>query len=288
MRSGAVLRTADPDEFVYDPDAAARSRTDLRAFALLGATLLAGGLLLVAAVVLAPSPPAGRAAATRGAAAPARAIRSRCPEAAAARTAMPRTRAPVNAAPEPPAPTDVNAVLTRLERTMRQRVPRRVASALSLLPELWRVPGRSRRRCGHWCSIWSMRRRPSSKASGDLVVGTRNFAFTEARSAATPGAQLGEYVRVTVRDNGPGLSDEALDQVFDAAATAPPCRRAGGRDDAAARRLCPGRERRGRRHRRPSVFSAAAERRRAAGNGSGMIDGFRSLNPSDPPVRRVG
>jgi signal transduction histidine kinase len=60
------------------------------------------------------------------------------------------------------------------------------------------------------------------KGSGDLVVGTRNYAFSDANLAATPGAQLGEYVRITVRDNGPGLSDEALDRVFDAAATVRP------------------------------------------------------------------
>jgi len=41
-RPGAVLRSIDADDFVYDPDADARSRTDLRAFAILGATLLVG------------------------------------------------------------------------------------------------------------------------------------------------------------------------------------------------------------------------------------------------------
>jgi ABC-type nitrate/sulfonate/bicarbonate transport system substrate-binding protein len=40
---GALLRTTGADDFVYDPDAEARSRTDLRAFVILGATL-AGGL----------------------------------------------------------------------------------------------------------------------------------------------------------------------------------------------------------------------------------------------------
>jgi len=42
LGAGAVLRSIDADDFVYDPDADARSRTDLRAFAILGATLLVG------------------------------------------------------------------------------------------------------------------------------------------------------------------------------------------------------------------------------------------------------
>ena len=120
-----------------------------------------------------------------------------------------------------PPPTDVNAVVTRLERTLRQRVPRRVGFRLSLLPELWqcRVDPQAVR-----ALVLDLVDAAAAdlKGSGDLVVGTRNFAFTEANLAATPGAQLGEYVRVTVRDNGPGLSDEALDRVFDAAATVRP------------------------------------------------------------------
>ena len=60
------------------------------------------------------------------------------------------------------------------------------------------------------------------KGNGELVVGTRNYAFDEAALAATPGAQIGEYVRVTVRDNGPGFSDEALDRIFDPGATPRP------------------------------------------------------------------
>jgi len=47
-------------------------------------------------------------------------------------------------------------------------------------------------------------------------------AFDEASLAETPGAEIGEFVRLTVRDSGPGLSDEALDQVFDAELTRRP------------------------------------------------------------------
>ena len=43
-----------------------------------------------------------------------------------------------------PAPADLNTLLARLERAMRQRVPRRVAFRLSLLPELWRCRADSR------------------------------------------------------------------------------------------------------------------------------------------------
>jgi signal transduction histidine kinase len=55
------------------------------------------------------------------------------------------------------------------------------------------------------------------KGSGGLVVGT--VTLSAAALAETAGAQLGEYVRVTVRDSGPGLTETALDRVFDPATT---------------------------------------------------------------------
>src|SRR5262249_54101142 len=60
------------------------------------------------------------------------------------------------------------------------------------------------------------------KSKSELVVGTRNFAFDAASLAGTPGAELGEFARITVRDNGPGLSEQALERIFDRAATARP------------------------------------------------------------------
>jgi len=59
-------------------------------------------------------------------------------------------------------------------------------------------------------------------AGGQLILGTRNAAFDEGSVADTPDAEIGEFVRVTVRDSGPGLSDAALDQVFDPGATTRP------------------------------------------------------------------
>jgi len=139
---------------------------------------------------------------------------------AAATVPAPALRPSVPAETGPP-PTDVNAVVTGLERTLRQRVPRRVGFRLSLLPELWQCRAEPQAVRALVLDLVDAAA-ADLKGNGDLVVGTRNFAFTETNLAATPGSQLGEYVRVTVRDNGPGLSDDALDRVFDAATTVRP------------------------------------------------------------------
>jgi len=211
--SGALLRTADADEFVYDPDAAARHRTDRRDFAILGGTL-AAALVVIGWLGLR----------WRRRAAP-----------ATAKTAARPAAATLKAAPEP-IPADLNAVLTRLERRMRQRVPRGVAFRLSLLPELWRCRAEAatvRRLVLDLvaAAVADLRgaglkgaglRGAGLKSSGELIVGTRNYAFDAAAVADTPSVQLGDWVRVTVRDSGAGLTEEALARVFDPAATSRP------------------------------------------------------------------
>jgi len=223
---GALLRTADPEDFVYDPDAELRSRTDRRALTILGATL-AFGLAFTAWLWWSRRRRTGAAAASgaqAGGAAPAAASAPQ-PAAAAASAAS------IAAAKRDPEPADLNAVLTRLDRAMRQLVPRRVAFRTSLLPELWRCraePETVRRLVLDLVAAAAADLKGADlkganlNSRGELVVGTRNFAFDAAAVAATPGAQLGEFARVTVRDTGPGLSDEAVDRVFDPAVTVRP------------------------------------------------------------------
>jgi ABC-type nitrate/sulfonate/bicarbonate transport system substrate-binding protein len=213
LGAGTLLRTVDADEFLYDPDAEARNRTDLRAFAILGATLLAG----IAAIALlwlrwqrrpAPTKPA---TATPAIAAPA---------IAASAAAPPRPRAetppaiPARAVPRQPIPANLNAVLTRLERTTRQRLPRGVGYRVSFLPDLWPCGADATAVRTVVLDLAAEAGREIA-SGGQLVLGTRNYAFDDASVADTPGAEIGEFVRLTVRDSGPGLSDEALDQVFD-------------------------------------------------------------------------
>jgi len=208
---GALLRTVDADEFLYDPEAEARSRTDLRAFALLGATLVAG-LLVIALLWMRWGRRPATATASSGApsASPTPPQRVRARPAA---RATPTSREPIAA--------DLNSVLTRMERTIRQRLRRGVEYRVSLLSGLWQCRA-DPKIVGH--SVLGLVAEASANlaAGGQLILGTRNAAFDEGSVADTPGAEIGEFVRVTVRDSGPGLSDEALDQVFDPTLTTRP------------------------------------------------------------------
>ena len=214
--AGAVLRTMDADDFVYDPDADARSRADFRAFAILGATLFVG-LLITALFWLRWRRPAPARAPRR--------VRVATPPRHVARPAA-RPSAQPNAAPvaairPEPAPADLNGMLNRFERTIRRRLPRGATLRLSLLPELWRCGGDEEMAQKLLLDLVAGAA-GEIKAGGQLIIGTRNYAFDEASVLATPGAEIGKFVRLTVRDSGPGLSDEALDQVLDPALTTRP------------------------------------------------------------------
>src|SRR5204863_8320992 len=114
--AGALLRTVDADEFLYDPDAAARSRTDLRAFTILGATLFAG-IVAIGLLWFRKRQPGAAKPAT---AAPVPATPSPKPRLEAP------TPEPVKAAPELPVPADLNGVLSGLERSVTTQLARGV------------------------------------------------------------------------------------------------------------------------------------------------------------------
>jgi nitrogen-specific signal transduction histidine kinase len=109
-------------------------------------------------------------------------------------------------------------MLTRMERAIRQRLPRGVDYRASLLSGLWQCRTDPKTVSGLVLGLVA----EAGTGGGRLILGTRNAAFDEGSVADTPGAEIGEFVRVTVRDGGPGLSDEALEQILDPALTTRP------------------------------------------------------------------
>ena len=134
------------------------------------------------------------------------------------KTAM--RRAGSNGAPGP-RPTDLNAMLTRLERSIRGRVPDTVGCRLSLLPDPWLCRADPDAVAATTLDLVAAAL-ADMPAGGDLILGTRQYAIDEAAAAELAESTPGDYVRLTVRDNGPGLSAERLDLIYDRAATARP------------------------------------------------------------------
>lgn len=190
---GVIARPVDLEAFLHDPDAGAS-----RSAGWLAALIVAGAAALFAAAALFWHRQFRVAA--KGALERLRGIRHRHPV---------------------PGPTDLDAMLTALERSIRKSLPGSVKFRLSLVPEP-RLCHADRDAVRAATLDLAAAAAADMPAGGELVVGTRHHTIDEAASAELPGSIPGDFVRLTVRDNGPGLSPECLDVIFDPAATARP------------------------------------------------------------------
>jgi ABC-type nitrate/sulfonate/bicarbonate transport system substrate-binding protein len=122
--------------------------------------------------------------------------------------------------PDPRA-IDLNTTLTAVERPIRRQLPSLVECRLSLMPELWPCQGDP-----HAVTAVILNLIAEAVADmtggGELVVGTRQHTIDHAAAAGFPGSAPGDYVRVTVKDSGPGLSAERLGRIFYPETTARP------------------------------------------------------------------
>jgi ABC-type nitrate/sulfonate/bicarbonate transport system substrate-binding protein len=215
--AGALERNADLTGFVYspEPESAAEGGSarliPIAAIALCIAVLIGAGWL--AAQFL-----RGRATGPVAAGAePGERPEPRSAPVVALRRA-PST--PLSPQPLPPT-TDLNVVVGPLERRIRQRVRGKVRCRFSLLRELW--PCRTEAGIVAAMVLDLVGAATAAMhADGTLIVGTRNFAFDESNLADYPGGRIGQFARITVRDNGPGLTDDEFERIADQDATTRP------------------------------------------------------------------
>jgi ABC-type nitrate/sulfonate/bicarbonate transport system substrate-binding protein len=120
-----------------------------------------------------------------------------------------------------PRPTDLNATLGPLERSLRRRLPNSIDCRFSLLPDLWPCLADAD-------AVAKVVRDLVATAAadmpggGDLVVGTRQYAIDDVAVVEFADGAAGDYVRLTVKDDGSGLSAEQLDGILDPEKTVRP------------------------------------------------------------------
>jgi ABC-type nitrate/sulfonate/bicarbonate transport system substrate-binding protein len=246
----AIARPADLDGFLYDPDAAARRRGDRRAFGVIAAAALAfvlGGAGLAWSrrrQAAAGRPGGGLAEDADALAEELGGIVDRLAGAldhirrqallqpqidrfcAIAVESLEQLRAVVRRLAGgdhgiSPVASDLNATVAALARTIRRGLPRGVRLRLSLLPGIWLCRTDPEATAA---AVVDLARAAAADmpAGGELVIGTRQYTLAAGAEAETAQVAPGDYVRLTVRDGGSGLSAEQLAQVFDAAATVRP------------------------------------------------------------------
>jgi len=118
-------------------------------------------------------------------------------------------------------PTDPNAMLTALEGSIRRRLPDTAAFRLSLLPGLGLCEINTDALTAMILDLVA-EAAIDMRGGDELVVGTRQYTIDHAVAPEFPGSVPGDYVRVTVRDSGCGLSPEQLERIFYPEATVRP------------------------------------------------------------------
>jgi ABC-type nitrate/sulfonate/bicarbonate transport system substrate-binding protein len=120
-------------------------------------------------------------------------------------------------APKPPS-TDLDAALTALGPQIREKLPAKIFYRLSLLPNSWLCHADAEAVSAVVLDLVAAAL-PGMPEEGELVVGTRQFSLDAAQAAElsqnAPEGMPGDYVRLTVRDSGPGLSPEKLASILD-------------------------------------------------------------------------
>jgi ABC-type nitrate/sulfonate/bicarbonate transport system substrate-binding protein len=116
---------------------------------------------------------------------------------------------------------DLNTTLTDLEGSMRRRLPGAVKYRLSLLPEPRLCHADSDAVAAMILDLVAEAANDMPNG-GELVVGTRQCTIDQAAAVEFPGSAPGDYVRVTVKDSGCGLSAESLERIFYPETTARP------------------------------------------------------------------
>ena len=227
LGAGVLTRSADLTSFVDNPgfvdnrgpEAASRIAGSGRAAVLIGIALAVVAALVGLALRFRRRQPAAVPAAIAANDAPALAEQALEP-ARVVHISRPALQRPPPPPPLVP-PTDLNAVLAPLERRIRQRVRGKVRCRFSLLPQLW--PCRTSGGmlvpivldlCAAAAAVMGR--------DGNLIVGTRNFTFDLETLDDYPGGRIGEFARITVRDNGRGLTEEEFERILDASASARP------------------------------------------------------------------
>ena len=96
---------------------------------------------------------------------------------------------------------------------MRRRLPGAVSCRLSLLPETRLCHADSDAVTAMILDLVAEAANDMPNG-GELVVGTRQYTIDHAAAVEFPGSAPGDYVRVTVKDSGCGLSAERLEHIF--------------------------------------------------------------------------
>lgn len=109
---------------------------------------------------------------------------------------------------------DINELTSGMLKMLQRLIGENIHIAFHPAPNLWPVkidPTQFNQILTNLC----LNARDAISASGTITIQTKNRNFVEIDRAAYPEFNPGEYVLLTVRDDGSGMNQETLTQIFD-------------------------------------------------------------------------
>jgi two-component system cell cycle sensor histidine kinase/response regulator CckA len=111
-------------------------------------------------------------------------------------------------------PTQLNDVVEETRDLLERSIPKEIAIALRLEPELWTVEADPSQISQVLMNL-GLNARDAMPEGGTLTLETRNVTLEEGYARALQGAQPGRYVCLSVADTGCGMSPEVQARLFE-------------------------------------------------------------------------
>lgn len=109
---------------------------------------------------------------------------------------------------------NLNEIITEVEQMIRRPIGEDIQFATLLAPDLWHIeadPGQ----ISQVVMNLAVNARDAMPQGGNLTIKTENFVLEMKDGRITPELDAGEYVRLTVKDTGKGMSRETIKRIFE-------------------------------------------------------------------------
>jgi PAS domain S-box-containing protein len=111
-------------------------------------------------------------------------------------------------------PNDVNRIITSMEELLRRTMGERIELVCKLSADLWSASTDSNQLESALLNL-AINSRDAMPDGGQLTIQTANVCLDDSYTSLHEGLQSGDYVSVTVSDEGIGMSPEVLEKALD-------------------------------------------------------------------------